>query len=179
MFSCKFAAYLQNTFLQKHNWRTASSFLQITFLENLGTFLGNLSTDVFSGYIIKNKSLFLISLSWIGNFPKLSLATSILTVCSSLRAAIIYICLTLSRRRPLLYRNSPMICCANQWTSFYMITASVLKGLRKLFFFPISLDYFSMRYLFSNISGNVNPVSFYLITWGTCMSKNWYISYVF
>ena len=104
MFSCKFAAYLQNTFLQKHNWRTASSFLQITFLENLGTFLGNLSTDVFSSYIIKNKSFFLISLSWIDNFPKLSLATSILTVCSSLRAAI-YICLTLSRRRPLSYRN--------------------------------------------------------------------------
>ena len=30
-------------------------------------------------------------------------------------------CLTLSRRRPL--------CGANQWTGFYMITASVLKGL--------------------------------------------------
>ena len=41
----------------------------------------------------------------------------------------------LSRRRPLSYRNqsidlrSPLICGANQWTGFYMITASVLKGL--------------------------------------------------
>ena len=30
--------------------------------------------------------------------------------------------LTLSRRRP--------ICSANQWTGFYMITASVMKGLK-------------------------------------------------
>ena len=25
--------------------------------------------------------------------------------------------------------NSPLICSANQWTGFYMITASVMKGL--------------------------------------------------
>ena len=34
--------------------------------------------------------------------------------------------LTLSGRRPLSYRNH---CGANQWTGFYMITASVMKGL--------------------------------------------------
>ena len=34
--------------------------------------------------------------------------------------------LTLSRRKPLSYRNQSI----NQWTGFYMITASVLKGLR-------------------------------------------------
>ena len=27
-----------------------------------------------------------------------------------------------------------MICGANQWTGFYMITASVMKGLRKTYF---------------------------------------------
>ena len=27
--------------------------------------------------------------------------------------------------------TSPLICCANQWTGFYMITASVMKELRK------------------------------------------------
>ena len=27
--------------------------------------------------------------------------------------------------------TSPLICGANQWTGFYMITASVLKGLNK------------------------------------------------
>ena len=28
--------------------------------------------------------------------------------------------------------TSPLICSANQWTGFYMITASVMKGLRVL-----------------------------------------------
>ena len=28
--------------------------------------------------------------------------------------------------------TSPLICSANQWTGFYMITASVMKGLNKL-----------------------------------------------
>ena len=27
--------------------------------------------------------------------------------------------------------TSPLICSANQWTGFYMITASVMKGLRQ------------------------------------------------
>ena len=27
--------------------------------------------------------------------------------------------------------TSPLVCRANQWTGFYMITASVLQGLRK------------------------------------------------
>ena len=27
--------------------------------------------------------------------------------------------------------TSPLICSANQWTGFYMISASVMKGLRK------------------------------------------------
>ena len=41
--------------------------------------------------------------------------------------------LTLSRRRPDRYHieTSPLIYSANQWTGFYMITASVLKGLKK------------------------------------------------
>ena len=39
--------------------------------------------------------------------------------------------LTLSRRRPLSCRNQSMIWRANQWTGFYMITASVLKGLKR------------------------------------------------
>ena len=29
--------------------------------------------------------------------------------------------------------TSPLICVANQWTGFYMITASVVKGLKALF----------------------------------------------
>ena len=39
--------------------------------------------------------------------------------------------LTLSLRRPLPYHieTSPLICSANQWTGFYMITASVMKEL--------------------------------------------------
>ena len=39
--------------------------------------------------------------------------------------------LTLSWRRPLYIETSPLICPANQWTSFYMITACVMKGLRE------------------------------------------------
>ena len=41
--------------------------------------------------------------------------------------------LTLSWRRPLSYRNQSIICGANQWTGFYMITASVMKGLNVIF----------------------------------------------
>ena len=37
--------------------------------------------------------------------------------------------LILSWRRSLSHRTSPLICGANQWTGFYMITASVMKGL--------------------------------------------------
>ena len=55
--------------------------------------------------------------------------------------------LTLSWRRPISFRNqsidlryhietSPLICSANQWTGFYMISASVMKGLT--YFFPVS-----------------------------------------
>ena len=45
--------------------------------------------------------------------------------------------LTLSWRRPLSYRNQSIdlfrkICGENQWTCFYMITASVMKGLIQL-----------------------------------------------
>ena len=42
---------------------------------------------------------------------------------------LINILLTLSWRRPLSYRNQSIDCLANQWTGFYMITASVMKGL--------------------------------------------------
>ena len=37
--------------------------------------------------------------------------------------------LTLSWWRPLSYKTSPLTCSANQWTSFYMITAPVMKEL--------------------------------------------------
>ena len=40
--------------------------------------------------------------------------------------------LTLSWRRRLSYRNQS-ICSANQWTGFYMITASVMKEFNKTF----------------------------------------------
>ena len=39
--------------------------------------------------------------------------------------------ITLSWRTPLSYRNQSIDCSANQWTSFYMITASVMKELNK------------------------------------------------
>ena len=38
--------------------------------------------------------------------------------------------LTLSWRRPLSYRNQSI----DQWTGFYMITASVMKGLKQIYF---------------------------------------------
>ena len=43
--------------------------------------------------------------------------------------------LTLSWRRPLSCRTSPLICSANQWTGFYMIAASVMKELMENFIF--------------------------------------------
>ena len=42
--------------------------------------------------------------------------------------------LILSWRRPPSHRTSPLICGANQWTGFYMITASVMKGLMTWWF---------------------------------------------
>ena len=38
--------------------------------------------------------------------------------------------LTLSWRRSLSYRTSPLICCADQWAGFYMILTSVMKELK-------------------------------------------------
>ena len=36
--------------------------------------------------------------------------------------------------------TSPLICSANQWTGFYMITASAMKGLSKVVnFWPATL----------------------------------------
>ena len=42
--------------------------------------------------------------------------------------------LTLSWRRPLPYRNQSidLLCSTNQWTGFYMITASVVKELKQI-----------------------------------------------
>ena len=37
--------------------------------------------------------------------------------------------LTFSWRRPLSYRNQSIVCSANQWTGFYMITVSAMKEL--------------------------------------------------
>ena len=50
--------------------------------------------------------------------------------------------LTFSWRRPLSYRNqSILISRANQWTGFYMITASVMKELKKVLYFKVSAVY--------------------------------------
>ena len=40
--------------------------------------------------------------------------------------------LTLSWRRPLYIETTPLICSANQWTGFYMIAASIMKGLTQI-----------------------------------------------
>ena len=53
--------------------------------------------------------------------------------------------LTFSWRRP--------ICSANQWTGFYMITASVLKGLKKTYQIFRIQQWHSMIKLFSFSSG--------------------------
>ena len=39
-------------------------------------------------------------------------------------------CLSLSWRRQLSYKTSPLICAANQWTGFYMIRTPVIKKLK-------------------------------------------------
>ena len=49
--------------------------------------------------------------------------------------------LTLSWRRPLYIETSPLICPANQWTGFYMITACVMKGLRYFVSLRIQSEY--------------------------------------
>ena len=47
--------------------------------------------------------------------------------------------LTLSWRRPLYVETSPLICDANQWTGFYMITAPVKKELRTFLWVRLKL----------------------------------------
>ena len=42
--------------------------------------------------------------------------------------------LTLFWRRSLSYRNHPLICCANQWTGFYVIGVSVMKELKNILY---------------------------------------------
>ena len=65
---------------------------------------------------------------------------------------VVYICLvfdqiylTLLWRRPLSHRNqtSPLICGANQWTGFYMITTSFMKGLKCDIFLFLSVLLFT------------------------------------
>ena len=53
-------------------------------------------------------------------------------------------CLTLSWRRPYHIETSPLI-CANQWTGFYMISASVMKELILHFLFLYYNDSVTMQ----------------------------------
>ena len=50
--------------------------------------------------------------------------------------------------------TSPLICSANQWTGFYMITASVMKGLNAMLWVPVSKTY--------------SKINTYLKVWGFC-----------
>ena len=73
--------------------------------------------------------------------------------------------LTLSWRRPLSYRN--------QWTGFYMITASVMKGLRKKLVFSLLtvlsvLDLFLLQILKVSVSSGLQA---------SCLSSNYYINF--
>ena len=60
---------------------------------------------------------------------KISIFIACMPHPSSLILSSIFHDLTISWRRPLPYRNSPLICSANQWIGFYMITALVMKDL--------------------------------------------------
>ena len=58
------------------------------------------------------------------------------------------ISLTLSWRRPLSYRHG------NQWTGFYMITASVMKGLNM--FYRLGFSFFSRTIFLTSVSFFIN-----------------------
>ena len=51
----------------------------------------------------------------------------------------VYTSLTLSWWRSLSYKTNLLICSANLWTSFYMIGTSVIKEVKRRFFFPVFL----------------------------------------
>ena len=59
--------------------------------------------------------------------------------------------LTFSWRRPLSYRNQSIDLRSNQWTGFYMITASVMKGLSHWYH---ELKIWSCENTFARISGD-------------------------
>ena len=61
--------------------------------------------------------------------------------------------LTLSWRR---IETSPLICGANQWTSFYMITASVMKGLISLVSYVINITVKEKHNLRSNFLNTIS-----------------------
>ena len=66
--------------------------------------------------------------------------------------------ITLSWRRPLSYRNQSIDWSANQWTGFYMITASVMKELNKSNKYTMEvarLRYIAPEYFF--LLNNLNP----------------------
>ena len=50
--------------------------------------------------------------------------------------------LILSRWRPMSYRTSPLICSANQWIGFYMISASVVKELKRFCYTKIATFFY-------------------------------------
>ena len=43
--------------------------------------------------------------------------------------------------------TSPLVCCANQWTGFYMITASVMKELISATGFGVIYDYYKGTFI--------------------------------
>ena len=51
------------------------------------------------------------------------------TAFHDLGVKIVFLELTLSRRRSYQVETNPLICSANQWTGFYMIGTSVMKEL--------------------------------------------------
>ena len=56
--------------------------------------------------------------------------------------------LTLSWRRPLYIETTPLICGANQWSGFYMIAASIMKGLTQICWSHLQEWYYDIYLIF-------------------------------
>ena len=122
--------------LQKRDWHTCfpvnfAKFLRIPSLENtsgqlLPIIMKSLTQD--EKFCWKSTMHILtLDMTLLGQYYPMGKNT-----CSKLIIEELIVLLTLSWRRPLLYRNQSIDLLANQWTGFYMITASVMKGLRIL-----------------------------------------------
>ena len=124
--SLQLRLYMKIRFVRLKFWSTVRFATNIGFKEKVDTSLFQGRSEFWLSHKIFNRGK--VINFWCPKFPGLQYSERI----SGWEFYEIFYHLNLSWRGPLSYRNQSidLICRTNQWTGFYMITASVMKELR-------------------------------------------------